>query len=130
MRSSTETVETKSDFIFSTACSAEMSRKAKMRPATAPDGSRMTASESDSQTSSPPRGIATRRFVPPPSDSRSRCSTCAGVRPIASDAGTPVISAAARFQSTTRPSRSTATMPSAMLARIATLCSRSTATRW
>ena len=67
MRSSCETVETKSDFICSTAHSDEMSRKAKIRPATAPAGSRITASESESQSSSPPRVIETRRFVPPDS---------------------------------------------------------------
>src|SRR5215218_2083186 len=108
-----------------------MSRNAKMRPATAPVGSRMTASESESQTSSLPRMIETRRLAPTPSsDSRLRWSTCAVVRRSASAVGTPVICSAAAFQTTTWPSRSTATMPSATFARIATLCSRSTATRW
>ena len=104
-----------------------------MRPATAPTGSRMTASVSESQTSSPPRMIET---------SRSPCGASAlglearagapatGVRPSASSAGTPVICSAAAFHSTTSPSRSTATMPSAMFARIATLRSFSSATRW
>ena len=43
---------------------------------------------------------------------------------------TPVIRSAALFQRTTLPSRSTATMPSAVFARIATDRSRSSATRW
>jgi hypothetical protein len=76
-----------------------------MRPATAPVGSRITASESDSHTSWPARGIETRRFTPPLSDSSSRCSTCTGVRQNASAEGTPVISSAAEFKSTTRTSR-------------------------
>ena len=53
-----------------------------------------------------------------------------GLRPTASVAGTPVIRSAAAFQRTTSPSRSTATIPSAMFARIASLRSFSTATRW
>ncbi len=73
MRSSCETVETKSDFICSTSRSAEMSRNAKMRPATAPAGSRITASVTESHTSSRPRMIETsgRRAA-------SRCPTRAG----------------------------------------------------
>ena len=51
-------------------------------------------------------------------------------RPSASAAGTPVIFCAASFQRTTSPSRSIATMPSAMFARIAKLRSFSSATRW
>ena len=61
MRSSCETVLTKSDLTCSTSRSLEMSRKAKMRPATAPSGSRITASVTDSQTSSRPRMIGTSR---------------------------------------------------------------------
>ena len=85
MRSSCETVETKSDFICSTTRSAEMSRKAKMRPATAPAGSRMTASVSESQTSSPPRRIGTSRFAAAVLATRGRAAAPAtGVRPSAS----------------------------------------------
>src|SRR5437588_278362 len=61
VRSSCDTVDTKSDFICSTRRSAEMSRNAKMRPATAPTGSRITASLTDSHTSSLPRMIGTSR---------------------------------------------------------------------
>jgi hypothetical protein len=107
-----------------------MSRNAKMRPATAPAGSCISASDSESQTSSPPRMIDTRRFVPPDSDSSSRRTTSNGVWPTASDAGTPVMRSAAAFQSTTRRSRSTATIPSATFERMAMLCSCSSASRW
>ena len=88
-----------------------------MRPATAPAGSRMTASVSESQISSPPRRSDTSRSPAGTSspDSRSRCSTSLGGWPSASSPGTPVIRSAAAFQSTTLPSRSTATIPSAML---------------
>ncbi len=132
MRSSWETVETKSDFICSTARSSEMSRKAKIRPATAPAGSVMTASLSESQTSSEPRRIGTSRLRPPvgPSVSSDRPSTFVGGRPSASPAGTPVIRSAAWFQRTTSPSRSTATMPSATLPRIASLRCCSCLTPW
>ena len=110
-----------------------MSRNAKMRPATAPSGSRITASVNDSQTSSPPardrdRAAARRRLG-------LRDSSCAlqHLNGRAADRlllrARRVISSAAEFQRTTRPSRSTATMPSAMFARIATLRSFSSATR-
>ena len=103
-----------------------------MRPATAPAGSRMIASVSESQISSSPRRIETRRSPvgASPGDSSSRWSTSAGARPSASSAGTLVIASAAAFQSTTLPSRSTATIPSAMFERIATLRSFSSATLW
>ena len=69
-----------------------------MRPATAPAGSRMTASVSESQISSPPRRSETSRSPAGTSspDSRSRCSTSLGGWPSASSAGTPVIRSAAR----------------------------------
>jgi hypothetical protein len=132
VRSSCETVATKSDFICSTTRSLETSRKAKMRPATSPPGSSMSASVRESQTSLSPRWIEIarsrgRRF---PSPASSRWSTSGTRRPSASDAGTPVICSAMAFHSTIIPSRSTATMPSAMLARIASLRSFSSATRW
>ena len=95
MRSSCETVLTKSDLTCSTSRSLEMSRKAKMRPATAPSGSRITASVTDSQTSSRPRMIGTSRSprAAPSGDSRLRCSTSTGARPSATDgrdAGDPL----------------------------------------
>jgi hypothetical protein len=109
-----------------------MSLKAKIRPATAPAGSRMIASVNESHTSSSPRRIASSRSPRSLSspDASVLCRICSVVRATASVAGTPVIRSAASFQSTTRPSRSTATIPSAMFARIATLRSRSSATRW
>ena len=79
-----------------------MSRNAKMRPATAPAGSRMTASVTESQTSSPPRRIETRRSpAGVAAGLSSRWSTSLGVRPSASSVGTPVIRSAAAFQRTT-----------------------------
>ncbi len=68
-----------------------------MRPATAPSGSRITASVTDSHTSSRPRMIGTSRSPRAPSsaDSRLRCSTSTGARPSADGAGTPVIRSAA-----------------------------------
>ena len=83
---------------------ASRPRSARARPPRCPGGSR--------------RGGRPAQAAPA---DRSRPSTCAGVRPTASSPRTPVIRSAAAFQSTTAPSRSTATMPSAMLARIATL---------
>ena len=92
-RSWCETVETKVDFISSTIRSEETFRKAKMRPETDPTGSCITASVSESQTSSPPRWIESRRSpaVLSLSDASSRWSTSTGVRPRAASAGTPVI---------------------------------------
>ena len=93
----------------------------------------MTASVTESQISSPPRMIGTRRsrvvrlalaFEAAPEHLLGR------PRRAPRRQGRPVISSAARFQSTTLPSRSTATIPSAMLARIAKLRSFSIATRW
>ena len=66
-RSSCETVETNVVFICSTMRSAETSRNAKIRPATSPAASRMTASLTESQTASPPRWTWT-------SGRRRRCS--------------------------------------------------------
>ena len=82
MRSSCETVETNSDFISSTARSSEMSRNAKIRPLTAPAGSVITVSDIDSQTSSAPRRIASRRPGEPPARRRvsARPSACSGLR--------------------------------------------------
>ncbi len=103
-----------------------------MRPATAPAGSVITASLSESQTSSPPRRIGTSRLPPtiPSPASSGRPSACIGVRPSASACGTPVTRSAAGFQSTTLPSRSTATIPSATFARIASLRCCSWLTPW
>ena len=66
-----------------------------MRPATAPAGSRMTASVSESQISSPPRRSDTSRSPAGTSspDSRSRCSTSLGglaERVVGRDAGDPL----------------------------------------
>ena len=103
-----------------------------MRPAVSPAGSRITASVSDSQTSLSPRRIGTSRSPDgrAGSERSSRWSTSGTVRPSASSDGTPVIRSAAAFQSTIRSSRSTATIPSATLPRIATLRSRSSSTCW
>jgi len=86
----------------------------------------------DSHTSSRLRLIETNRSPTGVSlpDSSEPWSTSSGVRRRASSAATPVIFSAAWFHNTTRPSRSTATMPSAMFARIAKLRSFSSATRW
>ena len=85
----------------------------------------MTASVTESQVSPPGRPIET---TAEPDKLRPRI--CCGLRPSASLAGTPVACSAARFQRTTSPSRSTATIPSAMFSRIAEFRSFSRATRW
>ena len=60
-----------------------------MRPETDPTGSCMTASVSESQTSSPPRWIDSSRSpaAPSSSDASSRWSTSTGVRPSAAARG-------------------------------------------
>ena len=102
-----------------------------MRPETTPAGSRITASLTESQTSSSPRRIwishdLGRGLVRLQAPLQNVCGTSAHRL----DAGTSVISSAAEFHRTTLPSRSTATMPSATLPRIAKLRSRSSTTRW
>ena len=130
-RSSCETVETKSDFICSTTRSAEMSRNAKMRPATAPDRvahDRLRQREPHLLAAAQDRNErGSRRRAPNGARAGARRP---GSRPIASGAAMPVMRSAAAFQRTTRPSRSTATIPSATLERIAALCSCSSASRW
>src|SRR5207245_2910409 len=85
----------------STMRSAEISRNAKMRPATAPSGSRMTASLRDSQISSPPLGMETSSWPAGvfslSASSFLRCTSVV-VRTIASCCGLPVTRSADRIR--------------------------------
>src|SRR6266511_6182558 len=111
VRSSCETVETKSDFSRSTACSAVRSRNAK----TAPPAKVTPVSESQSSrpftSTGRVSGVTVSALASGASEAQGRKISEAG-RPSASAAAKPVIRSAAGFQSPTMPSSSTRSTPS------------------
>ena len=142
MRSSCETVATKSDFTWSRRRSSETSRIANTVPGSSSRGSRSEAAVIESQMSRPPRSRRTSsgalvpaaaaasaaRATPSESPSSLRRSSPSS-RPSTRRARMPVTRSAAAFQRVMRSSASEATIASATWARIASPASFSCATR-